>query len=107
MRSLLKLSDFFRGRNGSSPESQLLIEETARSWADESASTDLERERDWAVIRARLLAGRPGREPAHDLPWLLKPAFALALVAAIVVAGSLWLQRHTEMVYRTGRNAPQ
>ena len=105
MGPLRKLSDFIRGREENSPESELLIDETARSWADESRSSDPEIERDWRVIRSRLMTGaaRAERRPAHGMHRLLKPAFALALVGAIVVAGSLWLRRATDMVYRTER----
>jgi len=105
MTSLGKLADFFRRRNGNSPESELLIEETARSWADEARSVDPGRDRDWAVIRSRLMIGAEGagRRPARNMHRFLKPAFALALVVAVVVAGSLWLQRGADMVYRTER----
>jgi len=105
MQPLRKLVDFVRGRHENSPEADLLIDETTRSWASLSESIDPGSEGDWRAIQTRVLA-QPGhagiREPRTTYRFL-KPALATALVVALAVAGDIWLNRHTDAVYRTER----
>jgi len=105
MLSIRKLADFVRGWEPDSPESELLVDETARTWADEIGSVQPGAESDWQVIRSRLQvdAGRATRGHFRDLDWLLRPALALALIAAIIVAGNYLIRRGGETLYRTER----
>jgi len=105
MRPLRKLVDFVRRRHENSPEADLLIDETVRSWATESATVDPERESDWRVIQARIPAQpEHGRiRPGRTMHRFLKPALATALIVALAIAGDIWLNRLTDTVYRTER----
>jgi len=105
MLSIRKLADFVRGWEPDSPESELLVDETARSWADEIGSVQPGAESDWQVIRSRLQLdpGHATRRESRDLGWLLRPAFALALIAAIIIAGNYLIRRGGETLYRTER----